>query len=112
MANKNVYFFQVDLFRSGEQLNYQEIGNIFKEIINKHAVDFGKYKSLDATPYEEEMHLMIDIYEYEDNLFLLECQNKSQVIPWFSMIIELIKRKMFFQEIMKMKEVLNNILLV
>lgn len=69
MANKNVYFFQVDLFRSGEQLNYQEIGNIFKEIINKHAVDFGKYKSLDATPYEEEMHLMIDIYEYEDNLF-------------------------------------------
>lgn len=64
MSSKNVYFFQVQLFHNDEEMNYQELKYILNEIIDKHGIDFDEYKSLDATPYEEEMHLMMDIYEY------------------------------------------------
>lgn len=69
MASKNVYFFKLDLFNQNEEINHQEFKNILENIINSYAVEFEQYKSLDVTPYEEEMHLMLDIYEYEGNFF-------------------------------------------
>ena len=69
MASKNVYFFQVELFRQNEEIVYQELKGILQNIVNDNAIEFDDYKSLDVTPFEEEMHLMLDIYEHEGNSF-------------------------------------------
>lgn len=69
MANKNVYFFKVDLFYRDEMINYQELKNVIKKIFDEHARKFNNYKSLDVTPYGEDMHFMLDVYDYENVSF-------------------------------------------
>lgn len=69
MASKNVSFFKVDLFDQREEVDYQELKRILIDIVNEHAIEFNEYKSLDVTPYEEEMHLMMDVYDYKDTYF-------------------------------------------
>lgn len=69
MASKNVYFFEVQLSYRDKEINHSEIKNVLGNIINEYATEFDEYKSLDATPYDDEMHLMMDIYEYDNNFF-------------------------------------------
>lgn len=69
MATKNVYFFEMKLYHDDEEININDTKIVIEEIVNGNAIDFGEYKSLDITPYEEDMHIMMDIYDYKNNYF-------------------------------------------
>lgn len=77
MASKNAYFFELKLKHQGETIEHVKVKEIIKDIIDKHAMDFSEYKSLDVTPYEEEMHLMLDVYEYTEK-FLFARMTKQR----------------------------------
>lgn len=64
MATKNAYFFELKLKHKGEIIEHAKFKEIITDIIDKYAMDFSEYQSLDATPYEKEMHFMLDIYKY------------------------------------------------
>ena len=64
MASKNAYFFELKLKQQGKIIEYVKFKEIFADIVDKRATVFSEYKSLDVTPYEEEMHFMLDIYSY------------------------------------------------
>lgn len=77
MASKNVYFFQLNLFQHGEEIDHQCFKTVLQEVVEKHATTFDDYESLDVTPYEEEMHLILDIYDYNDSSFFVRMSKQK-----------------------------------
>ncbi|QHI72888.1 hypothetical protein [Aminipila terrae] len=64
MATRKVYFFEVKLFESKNEVDYRNLRNLFEQIIHENAVDHSNYKTLDLTPDSTTMHSIMDIFEY------------------------------------------------
>lgn len=77
MASKNTYFFEVKLFHQNQEVEYSRIKEVLSNIIEQRTVLFDNYRSLDVTPYDEEMHLVMDIYNYAEN-FLFARMSKQK----------------------------------
>lgn len=77
MASKTVYFFELQLFHHDEMIGYQEFKAILQRIIDEHATVCKGYKSLDVTPYEDLMHIILDTYDYEETSFFVRMSKQK-----------------------------------
>lgn len=67
MAQKKVYFYAVHLYNGDNEKKYSSIKDILVEIIDQYSKDKSGYKTLDITPFDQVMHSVFDIFEYENN---------------------------------------------
>lgn len=72
MANKKVYFYQVDLYETNgdNKVDNTKLKEILIEIISNKAVDNDDYLTLDLTIGNDNMHYMMDVFNFRnDTLF-------------------------------------------
>ena len=67
MALKKVYYFTVELVQihNSEENHSYELSSILKNIIDNEAVTQKRFKSIDLSFRDDQMHIMMDVYEYE-----------------------------------------------
>lgn len=72
MAIKKVYFYSATLIdESKNEVSNQELKNKIVDIINKNGYDNGNYRSLDISLPSEELHVVLDVFKFEeDRLFV------------------------------------------
>lgn len=67
MAKKKVYFFKVGLYdNNNNELDYHLLKKLFMDIINNNATIQENYFSLDLTLDDDIMHIMWDVFEYQN----------------------------------------------
>lgn len=66
VANKNAYFFKLNLIdKNNQMIDYHLLKEEVINIIENNSIDQNGYKSLDVTATDGEMHNIIDIFEYK-----------------------------------------------
>lgn len=68
MASKKVYFYKAVLTDlDGKEVPINKYREIFTDIIDRKSVNNGTYKSLDLTWDDDEMHIIWDIFDYNNS---------------------------------------------
>ena len=68
MASKKVYFYKAVLTDlDGKEVSINKYREIFTDIIDRKSVNNGTYKSLDLTWDDDEMHIIWDIFDYNNS---------------------------------------------
>ncbi len=67
MAQKKIYFYKTVLYDELGRIVSQELfKHIIIEILNSYGTNQGECISIDITPFEENMHLIFDAYNYKN----------------------------------------------
>lgn len=71
MATKKVYFYSATLIDENKnEVSNQDLKNRIVDIIKKNGHDNGNYRSLDISLPSEELHVVLDVFKFEeDRLF-------------------------------------------
>lgn len=68
MSVKKVYFFKIDVFDANEkEIDYHIIKNEIIKIVDEESYSQNNYKSLDITINPNDLHSVIDVFEYQNS---------------------------------------------
>lgn len=68
MAVRKIYFFETKLYdEMGRKVSQQELKKIIMDILSTKGIKQNDHISVDITPYDDDMHVIFDAYDYSEN---------------------------------------------
>lgn len=68
MASRKIYFYQLRMFNeTGKQVSQEQFKESIVNILTTKGIEQDNHISIDITPYNEDMHVIFDAYDYKDN---------------------------------------------